>query len=1405
MRDSLIAMQTHPFANLIHTATRGIRFFVLVGILFISTYVHADITTGLVGYWPFDSDEGKPTVTDASGNNKTGTIKGSGTTFVPGAIGTAVSFNGSGWIDVPLGDLASMSVSLWIKTPSPSGTYRVFDRGTLSPLLRFTGGDLQFIAGLFFNTNKITFQADKWYHVVVTGDATGHKIYVNGVLNVSTPTPYPVFTNSAPLMIGANIDRFVGQMDDFRVYNRAVTDQEVTDLFNQGPVASTVPMTGIPSTPTPGTPTAPTQSPTPTNRLFEVKQDGKGNFATIQACLDAAQPGDTCLVYDGIYHENLSFKQSGLAGYPIQLKAQGKNAIIDGSKPITGWTKCASSQDCGGNSNWQNIYKVNIKLPSFLSADFAPISLNLFQGEKVLKAAQYPQSTMDGYQTQDNYYAVPAASMTPTSLTDPRLADLSQGKSLVGSIVYLWVNPNAIVPRNILTHDVLSNTITFESTQVYTNRDTLYAIANSFSNSIFKQEGQYYFDPIMNADGSYQLYVWPFANENLSISTNVTMSDLPGAINTGNKSHFVIDGFKIRKQTGDQYGEGGAIGGGNSSDPVADIVIRNNEIYGQYAQSFQSVYYLNVDNFIFENNYLHDTRGGNRGVLINGANILVRNNKLERVAGTGIYFPGAKNSAIINNTIKDDLAAHSNAITTYQGCDNVLVAGNVVINSNAAYTFENGKNFTVINNIFLGSGVACWGACDTALIANNIIEGPATLMNYVANGTIKNNIWLTRNAPITDVQNSLLVDGDFNGTMKAIDRTKVFANAPKAKAVVGIIYKMPTVNNVNYLYIAPHYSDVVKVGDVLRLQQDGIKRTVTGVAYGIFYGNWETKVAFDPPVNVLQEGLVEIWPQGTTNFEEDYHLKADGIAVNAGSDVSNYSTLSFFSKWYDSAKDISGNLRQGAWDIGPYEYAPTLNFYVNPAATGLNNGSDWANAFTMLPANLQRGAVYYVADGNYGSYTLASVTGTQYITVKKATIADHGTNTGWLDTYGDGVAVFSGLTISASYVVFDGATGGGPGKWNSGHGFEVTSTGAACSDKSLVSLSPGASFITLNHVHIHGGNNNYPINGIKGVGGNSNLNFSHNSLHTLFGPAYHIGTWNNVVIENSYLADVRSTGAIDAYCANWHAEGVSSIGTNTDLTIRHNLWDRIRGTAVFAGVNTGSSIRWKIYGNIISRSTTPIYYYYEPSPSTNQQTMSDLEFYNNVITNIAGVSQGGITIQSGTNNKVYNNIWYNNDANSFSINAVHDYNLFSNNLRKEGCSPACDKNAEAASGETHAQILTANPFRNVLTDADPLTSDFSLKAETNPGMVLPAPFNTDLTGAIRGADGVFDRGSYEYTIALGDVSGDGQVTMLDAALVLRYTMGAALSESQKQKADINSDGLINTADALAIARKALGL
>src|ERR1019366_1182658 len=63
----------------------------------------------------------------------------------------------------------------------------------------------------------------------------------------------------------------------------------------------------------------------PTTHNYRVKQDGTGDFTTIQACANVAQAGDTCTVYSGTYAENVTVS-AGTAGAYKTINVNGSDA-----------------------------------------------------------------------------------------------------------------------------------------------------------------------------------------------------------------------------------------------------------------------------------------------------------------------------------------------------------------------------------------------------------------------------------------------------------------------------------------------------------------------------------------------------------------------------------------------------------------------------------------------------------------------------------------------------------------------------------------------------------------------------------------------------------------------------------------------------------------------------------------------------------------------------------------------------------------------------------------------------------------------------------------------------------------------------------------------------------------------
>ena len=419
-------------------------------------------------------------------------------------------------------------------------------------------------------------------------------------------------------------------------------------------------------------------------------------------------------------------------------------------------------------------------------------------------------------------------------------------------------------------------------------------------------------------------------------------------------------------------------------------------------------------------------------------------------------------------------------------------------------------------------------------------------------------------------------------------------------------------------------------------------------------------------------------------------------------------------------------------------------YYVRAGATGANNGSDWNNAYTALPSSLHRGATYYIAAGTYNAPTLGdAVSGTSVITITSATAANHGTDTGWISSYA-GQALFMGeLFVETGYYTFDGQTRGAD--WRSGYTLRFWNH----SNQYGATVHLDASHITMRYVEVQGTtdwidpNPNDESAGDNGIyttmGGLSNFYFGYSYIHETGNTQFQMnaGTGDIFTCEYNYVYLDHT-----AHNAN-HDEAFSL--TWSDTIIRHNVFQNINGTGVItyaAAVNINLS-NWDIYVNL--------FYWDAAYAASSQGYMSDgiiamlgevmsgsFRVFNNTVANIPchlfGHGPGGSVNMYVFNNLIYNcsdqgrPAGANNPPPSFTGTLYWDYQSYY----------SLGSGASANDSSAHAVVSSANPFVNSGA------YNFQLAVATAAGTNLTAPYNVDMLGSSRGADGVWDRGAYEF-------------------------------------------------------------
>jgi concanavalin A-like lectin/glucanase superfamily protein len=211
----------------------------------------ASLDVGLVALYHFDETSGT-TSADSSGNGNTATMEG-GATFSPGVRGNAATFDGTDqYVMLPVGIVSALtdfSISAWIYQTRGAVGFgdRLFDFGTgetVNMFITTDGNALRYAVTTGGHPAEETLLTsgilplDSWQHLAVTQAGTTATLYHNGELAKQSTA-----TTLDPAALGVTTQNWIGrsqyvkdhylagEVDEFRIYRRALSAAEVMALY----------------------------------------------------------------------------------------------------------------------------------------------------------------------------------------------------------------------------------------------------------------------------------------------------------------------------------------------------------------------------------------------------------------------------------------------------------------------------------------------------------------------------------------------------------------------------------------------------------------------------------------------------------------------------------------------------------------------------------------------------------------------------------------------------------------------------------------------------------------------------------------------------------------------------------------------------------------------------------------------------------------------------------------------------------------------------------------------------------------------------------------------------------------------------------------------------------------------
>lgn len=422
-------------------------------------------------------------------------------------------------------------------------------------------------------------------------------------------------------------------------------------------------------------------------------------------------------------------------------------------------------------------------------------------------------------------------------------------------------------------------------------------------------------------------------------------------------------------------------------------------------------------------------------------------------------------------------------------------------------------------------------------------------------------------------------------------------------------------------------------------------------------------------------------------------------------------------------------------------FGQATNWYVRPsgATYGTGNGTSWTNAWSGFSSinygSVACGDTIWVAGGTYNQSLSPNknCTATNRLKIQRARSDDAGATgaSGWSSSFASTVnqgnagsmdfnTNYSGILISGRTTAAGGVCGSSTGSQpaapdTSGCGWRLSRT--ATTEGCGICVNASANGNMIEYLDLQGpGEITYSADG-RGIdltpasGTASNFIFSHIVIHDWESAIYAVSC-SAPTFEYIDMSNIAPTNT-----ATLHPNGIITWGCPNAI-VRYSTFHKGTNTSIDIGEGvffeqSGGSNDWQIYGNI----------FYDITDTRKAIQISGsvgaIKIFNNTFHNISLGTVRFSDSPSCPNGEYRNNIAY----------------QASHTTSQGGCSLAASNNVTCTSTGCWVNA-TGRDYHLVSTTG----SGFGRNAGTS----LTSTYNTDRDGNIRGADGTWDVGAYEY-------------------------------------------------------------